>query len=434
MERQGKNITYASRHMSTMWNPFSYKNTEPKYPDGLAQYSIGQKYTNHFVVEGEETLIILYPGFVGSVAAFQGSPGNTPTVTGIALHADNGDIYTRNVFNIGDIDTIQETPMRTLSPTPKFSAWRPVSYAIKIQPISNHAAIECGKDGWWEAIRITNGINDVEWGVHGFKQEAVVYDGDADPIIRGFGETYSSPEDRAQNGFAAEVPRSRKNPPWINGKGFIHPGTEVLTAFDTSDNWTLQPSYSRGCIKDLQCWTFQLNNIRRDNSFIDLRGVSTLTENFNEGSGQPPVYNNTDVDFKLHWETWYGNDVAQYSGVLTSVVRGAYNHPEPDSGIDQNNRRVGMRKFTHTTRIEGFDSLHSKALDTIAIKLHGRTGSRFLVQCAANIEYLAGADSTLQEYTTTSYAALDELSHYLDIRGNDYKFPNHNYFKDKIKF
>lgn len=423
MERKGKHITYASRHMSTLWNPFSYKNTEPKYPDGLAQYSIGQKYTNHFVVEGEDILLLLYPGLVNSVLAFSAASTSDAIVRGIALHADDGDLFERHTKALPDSNDQPIVQYVTLSPSPKFSSWRPVSYAIKIQPISNHQAIECGKDGWWEAIRLNGGIDDNTWGVHGFQQT----ESQPDQTYRDFGGPTSDVWERTSWQNHVEKKNTQR---WINGKGTLQPVKDTMQTFQSSEGWTLQPSYSRGCVRDIQCWTFQLNNIRRDNEFIDVRGVSIIAPGAQTGK-KDDAYEHNDVKFLLPNETYDKFAYGEYKGVVTSSKRNGINYEHPSNYSEQDNTRY---KRPHTASIEGFNSLHSSAFDSIAIKLHAREKSRFIVQCVANIEYLAYNDSTLQEYTTTSYSALEELSQYLDTRSNDYKFPNHNYFRDKLKF
>lgn len=452
MEKKGKNITYASRHMSTLWNPFSYKNTEPKYPDGLAQYSIGQKYVNHFTLEGEDVLLVLFPGLVGSVLAFT-DLDSEPIIRGLSMHADNGNLFKRVVEASQRVgtdardnpdDAELSLPLFTLRPDPKFSAWRPVSYAFKIQPISNHESIECGKDGWWEAIRLQNSINDVEWGVHGFYQENLAVpdpaqDGDdMVPAVRGFAEEYSTPEQRNKQLALRENPR-RVQTPWLNGKGLIQPIPDTLQTLNSAEGWTLQPSYSKGNVRDLQCWTFQLNNVRRDNEFIDIRGASVLyyDPDGTNTTGEDPSYLTKAITFKLPLETWHGEYTAEYRGKYTSARRDAVNYEDGRvayDGTDPDLALRSQRKVPHRTAVEGFHSLYSDAYDVVIVKLHGRANTRYLVQTVANIEYLAFNGSQLQEYTTTSYAALDELSHFLDVRANDYKFPNHNYFRDKLKF
>lgn len=478
MERKGKNITYASRHMSTLWNPFSYKNTEPKYPDGLAQYSIGQKYTNHFVVTGEEITVLLFPGLVGSAIAWTNEiPDKQNTsvdndepwdgrllplandawvstgtwIQGISLHADEGNLFSLQGIALEQLANDNNDPASgtSLDPTNKFSSWRPVSTAFKIQPISNHKAIECGRDGWWEAVRINGAINDHEWGVHGFFQENIAepektLEPTTENASRAFGGPYDSLAERRDWGGNTdhEPIKWRAAPKFLNGKGFIQPTKNTFDSFATSDNWTLQPSYTKGCIRDLSCWTFQLNNSKRDNEFIDIRPVSIAhTNNASDyrAEKQPFAFRHDllypQTPSEQHRNTW---DYWYYQGTTASVPRNGIHYEDTHQRQDNIPANPGlpddMYQTSHLQRIEGFECLYSDAFDVIVLKIHGRPGTHYLIHTVANIEYLANNDTDLQEYTTTSYAALDELSHFLDVRANDHPFPNHNYFREKLKF
>jgi len=418
-EKRGKNITYASKHMATLWNPFSYKNAEPKYPDGLAQYSIGQKYHNHCVVDGEEILIILYPGLTNSVLVYGNAveiPNENMTgllynkkdmiVRGMAPHADKGNLFTQKL----DILALTQGPDQpqgiSLIPTNKFTSWRPVSMALKIQPINNHDGVECGKDGWWEAVRQAGVIDFYSWGVAGMLQNNKM--------------------------------TSRLKPDAIADElnGLLLPTGETLERYQSSDDWVLQPSYSKGYMKDLSCWTFQLNNNMKDNIFTDIREV---THNMNpnhdaNAAGFDNPYLLYDEEFHLQKDSWDrvpGRDLKQTTAVYVDKYKTKY----PTAAVQvYNPNDTGPQRLQHLAAIDGFDTLFSKAFDQVAIKLHGRKGSRFLIQTVANIEYLAYNDSDLMEYMTTSYAAINELGEYLHIRNSDYKFANHNYFRDKLQF
>ena len=448
---RGKNITYASKHMSSLWNPFTYKNTEPKYPDGLAQWSIGQKFNNHCIVEGEDILIILYPGLVNYMLVYGKSisyTGESPFASvdgvtvptdicrGFSVTADRGDIFNPQFTTKNKMDDVPSADPKkrfVLQPRNKVSSWRPVSIACKIQPLNNYNSIECGKDGWWEAVRQNPPINMYDWGVHGLKERLQLLAGGREPVqnaggdyVRAFDRMFDLGQGKISPELREESPWDKygdKKPAFINAAGMLEPVPATLESLKGSEEWTLQPTYSRGAIRDLQCWTFQLNNVMKDNEFIDIRGVSTITDLEEDEY----IYNDTEAHV---WAFELDGPPRRYiySGAITSADRELVHYKLQSLGEGTTSLH------THLQAIEGFDCLKSDAFDTIVIKIHGRENSRFLIQSVGNYEYLAYNDTILQEYMTTSYASTEELAEYLYIRNNDYKTPNHNYFRDKVKF
>ena len=58
----GSSNSYSDKVFSTLYNPFSIKNNNPKWPDGLANYSVGKKNQFSSEVYGRDLVLCLFPG------------------------------------------------------------------------------------------------------------------------------------------------------------------------------------------------------------------------------------------------------------------------------------------------------------------------------------------------------------------------------------
>lgn len=398
----GKNISYGSRHMSTLWNPFSYRNNEPKYPDGLAQYSIGRKWTNITRVQGKDIVIVLYPGQLAwcAICGTATTPEEEESFRLYDVHTTHESLsytYTsrRDTSlgeDVGDPSKAYDIWSKAFTVEKnKYSAWRPVSCAVKIKSLNRVLCQLGSNDGWWEAIRSSKMIDSMDFGL---RSDPEPDDGD-----KPLGETFLPP-------VGAVVPTGR----WR---------TEISSA----QNWSLQPSYATGTTIELGRWQFQLNQIRNDNEFIDVTDV-LFADPSNQGRTSPEAEN----IFPLVYPNMQSNPEQQ------QVNFGNIHTWE----IGKDTQRYGDLQASGEETVtgqksSGFMTTFSSAMDMILIKIHGTADSEYLISSVMNQEFLAN-DTDLKDYQTTSYAALSELEEYLAIRSRDYKMPNHNYYNQKMKF
>lgn len=371
--------------MATLWNPFSYKNNEPKYPDGLAQYSIGRKWTNISRVRGKDIVICLYPGLLGWCCIAASTVDSETEFKQYDIHTTQESLqYTYSATEVGSVQpgTVELRKVsKWVVSTNRFSAWRPVSLAVKIKSI-NRLVGNCGRnDGWWEAIRSSKNITPLEFGII----------------------TESIPE-------KAPV-------------GTLFPNTKFLFTANQAQNWSLMPSYQTGSIMDLSKWCFQSNQIRNDNNFID---VTDIAYDYPSAAIYADHYQQDDLQ-RLEYPTMQDNPtiVPYVDGITYQTF--PYNADQPSVLVGETDP-VGYTSFPL-----GYQSTHATSLDMILIKLHGTSESEYQISSVCNQEFLAN-DTDLKDYQTTSYAAHKELEEYLQIRSRDYKNPNHTYYSKKEKF
>jgi hypothetical protein len=390
MATRGKNISYGHKHMATLWNPFSYKNNEPKYPDGLAQYSIGRKWTNVTRVKGKEIIIFHYPGLLGWTAIFAKTA--TRDITLVDVHSTSEslqyDFTTVNMARLFPDGTTQEVINQKWTLTPqeyKFSAWRTVSAAVKVKPTNKIYTQNCGKnDGWWEAIRTNKIIDPMNFLL-----------------------------------VASTGPQLHQIP-----QAAVLPSLDYAKYSNSTTNWTNGPSYATAATNTMQQYVFQLNQIRNDNEFIDVTEIQ-----YDQEQGL-----NTAITLDV---MVYGNATMQsnpgYNIFPDALTTRMYNRGTLTSEWGRGGADPALgSKIDHPQREKGFENVKSSSFDTIIIKLHGTDDSEYLVSSVMNQEFLAN-DTMLKDYQTASYPALEELQEYLEIRSRDYKFPHHSYNAEKQK-
>lgn len=382
----GKNMSYGNRHMATLWNPFSYKNTEPKYPDGLAQYSIGKKYVNITRISGQEIVVVLYPGALGWCVIYSGQQQDDTKPT--QLHAANyhgaGRSSTRYEHQSAWDGKDGDAKFWTITKK-KYAAWRPVSVAFKVKSTDGNVGA-CGKnDGWWEAVRVSDAVDNEHFGL-------VLNDSDH-----------------------AEA-------------GQIIPSEQYIKRLTTTNGWSLLPSYATGGANELGRFTFQLNQIRNDNKFVDVGDDIKAWATGIKGEVVADFLQTQHVT-SLVYPTMQSNPtlVTQENAVqLYTSPRGHLRKADQSEDLSATNPQ-------HLAEVKGWDSTHSDAFDIVALKLHGTAESEYLISSCCNQEYLCN-DTELEEYATSSYGAQKELEEYLAIRARDYRMPNHSYYNQKKKF
>lgn len=226
--------TYANKVLSSLYNPFTTKNNQPKWPDGKCQYSIGRKHQHASELHGEEMVIALFPGVVNWCLAIQSNTvtnATLDTVTNIfrANHTSKLSVaynYTKATKSTPNTEFHQ---WYINTPT-VFTSWRPVSYALHIRCINNDESNE----GWFECIRTGRQPFTTEMGLTTTKDE---------------------------EGSILFYPAS------------IVPSNTAIATWMATRNWSLSPTYATGKIKDLGAYVFQLNNQKTDNDFLPLQTI-----------------------------------------------------------------------------------------------------------------------------------------------------------------
>lgn len=213
-----------NKQLATLYNPFSHKNHQPKWPDGKCQFSIGRKHQAASEVAVSDCVVALFPGAINWC---------------LVLNKD-GDNYNVEANHTSSLSI--HYLMRNLATTlayqwyipdeSHFSAWRPVSYAMTIRNINNDE----NNDGWFEAIRTP------------------------------------------RNAFLAEMgltaPSDNQDTTPIFHPGSILPSTNLCNKWMLTNRWTDQPTYVTGKLKDIGNYVFQLNHQKRNNDFLKFRTLN----------------------------------------------------------------------------------------------------------------------------------------------------------------
>lgn len=241
LETNSQANSFAGKQMATLYNPFSLKNNQPKWPDGKAQYSIGRKHQHAAEITDNNFVVVLFPGLTnwciaakhdGTTATLLANHGSTLSVK-YAHGVDTGSHWWNVGSGIAD----------------HFETWRPVSYAMVIKNINNDE----WNEGWFEAIRTPRNV---------------------------FMETF---------GLSTEDTTENSNPQVFVANAV--PDAVSMQAWFNSMKWTNQPTYVTGKLKDIGNYMFQLNNQKRDNDFLKVRNLSLHSEALNEETVN--VYNDT---------------------------------------------------------------------------------------------------------------------------------------------
>lgn len=124
--------------LSTYFNPFSTRTTNPKIPDGKCHLSSGLRLQSvtEFINDATGTMdFLLIPGLkTGALVT------NTTSATGNMNYTNHADMG-------GAGDLVQGSGVGE----PPVNKWRIVSQAIKFTLVNNSDE----NDGWWEAIRVS---------------------------------------------------------------------------------------------------------------------------------------------------------------------------------------------------------------------------------------------------------------------------------------
>lgn len=377
--------SYKDKVLSTLYNPFSIKNNQPKWPDGLATYSIGRKQQFASEIYGKDITLVLFPGSINWCIGTEGELIKGQTNNNATCVLNHGDDRTFNI-TVKDIGaTLPEQFVLDFSST-GYSAWRGVSYAMKIRCCNTDEE----NDGWFEAIRTSRNTFLDKFGV-------VLVD--------------DSPTTGGTSGINSYsmTPGSIKEPTFWTGSvlpnQFLQHKWEGVTSnilgTDTpNDQWYMhtQPSYATGKLKDIGDVLFMLNPERDDNEFTKIRQVNFSQEG---------------VQSRLLDTYQYATDGTRSIVQVDDTVKFYEPYTEASSVTNQE----------HIPTFQ--ESLVSDSFDMIILKIHSTRASRILVHSVANIELLTGEFSPLAQFQTVAYSSKDALNAYIDYRQTKCKLAFH---------
>ena len=242
----GAALTFGNKQLAILYNPFSFKNNQPKWPDGLASYSIGRKQQVATEVKGKPDLVfVLFPGMTNWLMAYssvlpKGTTSGTTTLTN-----DHVDVvlnhHQHKTFNWKS-DGLKWGPQVDSD----YSAWRPVSTAVKFK----HVNSDEDNEGWFEAIRTSRNT------IHG--KMGVVYQ--------------KAAAGGAPNATVWTEPLAVAAPGKLSvGPANVFPEFNLAKSWMEASQWSMQPSYTVGKLKDIGRYIFQLNQEKTINEFQKIR-------------------------------------------------------------------------------------------------------------------------------------------------------------------
>lgn len=237
--RKNRDWPQINTHVQSLVNPFDTKNGQPKWPDGLATYSIGRRHQLTSEIYCENFYVLLFPGAINWCVAF------APVEDRVELHAN----HTANIsINYEFNETGEELPGATdalyeyHTAHDSFSHWRNVTTAVHMQVINTTDANE----GWFRAVRINRQ-----------REFQTFFD-----VIAGYGSQYGNGNHVMQT-------------PHLHVGGLL-PSTNLINKLQLM--FQSEPSFCCGELQDIHNAVFQLNMIKENNEFKKLKTETVLAK------------------------------------------------------------------------------------------------------------------------------------------------------------
>jgi len=373
--RSNRDTPLINTHVSSLVNPFDTKNGQPKWPDGLATYSIGRRHQLTTEVYRKNFYVVLFPGAINWCVAFtvnQNIDEDSPHCEVWANHTAN--ISINYEFNMGaETDPPEGAPdnwdksrvYELHVAHDAFSSWRNVATACHLQVINTTDT----NDGWFRAVRVNR------------KRE-----------LTGWFDTIVGPGSAYGNGnHILETPHFHT--------GGVLPSTQMLEW--VTECFEHEPSFCCGELQDIHNAVFQLNQIKEKNEFKQLR-----TETLFSNTEKKPIWKR---DAILHSTT-------EEDGSLLEMWAVEQEH---------NVNSVNMAKPKSYTRSRAEFGLLSDSKDIVILQVLGGPNTKVLIHSVNNQEFLCPDNSQLAQYVTPCQYDVSGLRRYNDNRSNFHKFPYH---------
>lgn len=377
----GKDTTYESRVMSTLYNPFSLKNLDPKWPDGLCTTSTGVQLRRTSELNGSEIIIALVPGLVNWCFAYTWDEDtNTPLI--MMNHSDSMKVLsvyeratgaTNTEFSIGN--STDGLPNQASNPI--YSSWRGVSFGMRMMNVNT----DHDNDGWFETIRTTRNT-----------------------FLNRLGIVLQVPLSAETNVTGEDVITpltygSREKDNIYIKPGCILPLQETAQEWFSARNWALMPSYASGKLKELRDFVFTLNPEKTHNDFIPMQ--FTPIKAYSEG-----LVTGLDVVRVKYWEYDIPTRIDLFRTSNATNLKIVGMPTEHDDAINATN----FQEWTDLQK--GFSS---ENFDIVLVKIHGLEKTKTVISSVANYEFQLNERTNIgHHHLTNSYACIDALNRYLE--------------------
>lgn len=385
----GKDTTYESRVMSTLYNPFSLKNLDPKWPDGLCTSSTGIQLRRTSEINGSEIIIALVPGLVNWCFAYTWDEQNNVPVI-MMNHADTMSVL--SVYETNMLLNILDQPVVTIGNStsiadmaaqpsqPIYSSWRGVSYGMRMMNVNT----DHDNDGWFECVRTTRNVflNRLGIALRLPTGADITNDSGISPISLG---------------------QREKDNIYVK-PGCIFPLTETAQEWFSARNWALMPSYASGKLKELKDFVFTLNPEKTHNDFIPMQ--FTPIKAYSQGNLGGP--NKLWIKYLTYNTTSYTDEFVTIDGLTAPNDNWrVYGMPTEDEDA------LNSDTFQQWTDLQkGFSS---ENFDMILVKIHGLANTKTVVSSVANLEFQLNERTNIgHHHLTNSYACIDALNRYLE--------------------
>lgn len=410
---KGEQTQYGEKQINALYNPFTFTNCAPKWPDGLANYSIGRKQQFSSEVYGADILICLFPGAGNWCQAwFWDEAANDAMM--LANHGDTRTFkFTRDKYDTINVPAIDPARNATLLPEgfrtkqQRFDKWRGVSYALHINCCNNDE----DNDGWFECIRTSRNSFRHRFGI--LTDELT----GANALTRGIYQP-------------------------VIYNGHVVPAAATIQEWFSCRNWALNPSYATGKLKNIQKLIFKLNPESTFNPFQKMKPITwTNEEPAPPAEGEDPPAPTGQVQsaeaadqHKVYDYDWSGFDYME-TPPSTPSIKGSIgevrtpatelnDHPfeiTPD-GVTNTN---GIKKNpTDTIFIPDWDeSVIDESWDMILIRVHGLDRTRLNLHSVANVELMCGEYNTYTPFLSVAYSADEKLERYITNTQKNQKLP-----------
>ena len=406
-QHPGAGVTFGDKTIATLYNPFSIKNTTPKWPDGLANFSLGLKMQYASEIYGKELTLVLFPGCTNWCLGYTSNEvddnPNAPINT-VIVNLNHGDDRGIKIVQKRGVDTDNVTFAPVVQ---TYSSWRGVSYAMKIKCCNTDEQ----NDGWFEAVRIPKNMFLERTGLALFMN--------ATPP----NQPGELPANRVS--LAPTTNRDIYNPVFYTGQ--ILPSWAMQSRYLTKlpqgaikpipsrlATWKELPTFATGKLKDIGDVMFQLNPAKEHNEFIKLKAVNGRIGN--SADTDAVTVPNYAGDPKLGNLNYAAANDGNYF-VLSLVPNRYVNDPDSDPAGATQHYNLMQDQVDH--------SFVSDSFDVILVQIHGITATRLLVHSVANVELLCHEFSANNQYQTVAYAAKDKLARYIDFRQTNCQLPFH---------
>lgn len=427
--------TVAKMQLKMMQDPFTATSTQPKYPDGKAQWSIGVKFQQCTEVKAHQFLIALFPGVSNWCVAFdfvnvKDDQGEFQKRVRILTNHNNRERPHGVSYDVKPLpDTITDIdgkPVNGTDPpedftfkwrlneTVPYNSWRPCFLGLRLQSVTPKEE----DNGTFETFRYTR-----------------------EAFLEGMGCYH-----RGKPGSTDEDTIWKKGQNVTLNNGNLLPLQEFFEQYVEKEKdrvWEAQPSYSYNTISTLGNYTFQLNHIRDENSFVRLR-----ESDVRDGGGQlwhlpdltgaedPPLLEGNQLEFYYCKDTLPDNeemsitrDASDEDGStrLISEIHGKDENTLPyPTMAPREGFAVRANANSSTESVADFwKQFIADAFDIIIIRCNCDQESRITLHSSYGQEFIVNEDKPLATFQTVGYNYQEGIRKYEESRKLFQKIPYH---------